>query len=294
VNPGGEPAVTESTALPEPSERAALTQLVRSALTLGLPLLSVITFVAVAIKVFRASHMETSTTVAVVGAADVVLLLKGVVLSLLPGFLAGLIAIAVWLWSSGFPRNSCTPETARRLLRAPEAVALWSLLVVGFFTVPFFAYVLILLPVLFAVVALISRGVFKRETSASIGLWASIVPATSLVVALGSVLYLALSPEVWLPVRQIDIVPGSTISIGTATYSKHVSAYVLDEDKDTISLLIEHPRAVVSVPRTAIEPRPAICIPPPGSLRWLLLRTSQRVGLEGDYPSPYPHCLNPA
>ncbi len=54
----------------------------------SVPALSILTFVIVAVKVFRASGMETSTTVAIVSTADVIALLKGVVLTLLPGFLA--------------------------------------------------------------------------------------------------------------------------------------------------------------------------------------------------------------
>src|ERR1700682_5180372 len=65
----------------------------------SIPALSVLVFFAVTVKVFRAARMETTTTVAIVSSADTVALLKGVVLTLLPGFLAGVVAAGIWWWS---------------------------------------------------------------------------------------------------------------------------------------------------------------------------------------------------
>jgi hypothetical protein len=112
----------------------------------------------------------------------------------------------------------------------------------------------------------------------------------SLLTAVASTGWLAISSDVWLPLRTINISQGHSILVGDKVIKRHVAAYILDSNPDQTTLLVDEPRAVVTVSTASIESNPAICIPAPSRLRWLLLRTSQEVRLEGDYPSPYPQC----
>ena len=70
---------------------------IRGAIFTSIPALAALVFVVVAVKVFRASRMETTTTVAIVSNADDFQLLKGIVLTLLPGLPRG----ARWRRRSG-------------------------------------------------------------------------------------------------------------------------------------------------------------------------------------------------
>src|SRR5262249_14997601 len=97
-----QPALAES---PDPEIKSFFDTL-RGALFASIPALSVLVFIVVAVKVFRASRMETTTTVAIVSTADVVALLKGVILTLLPGFLAALTAAAIWWWAGVIPEHA--------------------------------------------------------------------------------------------------------------------------------------------------------------------------------------------
>jgi hypothetical protein len=117
----------------------------------SIPALSALLFVVVAVKVFRASGMETTTTVAIVSTADDVALLKGVILTLLPGFLAGLVAVSVWWWAAVLPAGLHGPdarEQARRGLVSPQAAWAWAMIVMAFFTVWWPVFLVLLLPVL--------------------------------------------------------------------------------------------------------------------------------------------------
>lgn len=289
--------------------------IVREALWTGIPVTSVLLFVAVAIKVFRAAHMETSTAVAIVKSADVVALSKGVVVTLLPGFLASLIALAVWLWVRAMPsekkssnqneeessyqseeefsnqrEKEFSKQDASQALIGPNADLLWVVLAIGFFTVPFVVFLLIFLPV--AVLALILMVRLRKPS-----LWQSVFKHTrtsmvvlSLLTAVASTGWLAISSDVWLPLRTITISDSHSITVGDKVIEHRVAAYILDSDADQTTLLVDEPRAVVTVSTASIEPNPPICIPAPSHLRWLLVRTSQKVGLEDDYPSPYPRC----
>jgi len=300
---------------------SALLDTARQVLLTGVPIVSVLMFIAVAIKVFRAAHMETSTTVAIVSSANVVALLKGVVVTLLPGFLAGLIAAAVWLWVRAMPGGPIRRTDAKQAVVGPNAVLLWSLLAIGFFTVPFIVYLLIVLPValltllllarwwtgwsatkyrrtrkvagvvFWPVVWLINHVLLGRRTTAAIPFVRKSMVSISLVAAIASTLFLAISPEVWLPLRTIVITPEHSIAVGDHIVLRHqVAAYVLETDATKTTLLTDDPRAVITVSTATVAPYPAICIPKRSGPRWPLLRTSQLIGLDGDFPSPYAQC----
>ena len=91
--------------------------------------MAALAFVVVSVKVFRASRMETTTTVAIVSNADDFQLLKGIVLTLLPGFLAGLTAAAIWWWAAVLPERSRGrgAADAERALFSPQAVWAWAM-----------------------------------------------------------------------------------------------------------------------------------------------------------------------
>jgi hypothetical protein len=96
---------------------------------------SAVTFILVAIKVFRASGMEASTTVAVVSGADILTLLEGVILTLLPSFIGLVTAAAIWWWSRKLPEGG-DREASRKAFLDQDHLTAWVLVTVGFFTVP--------------------------------------------------------------------------------------------------------------------------------------------------------------
>jgi hypothetical protein len=130
-----------------------------------LPALSALVFVIVAVKVFRASMMESTTTVAIVSTANAVALLKGVILTLLPGFLAGLTAISIWWWASVVPRRTETEqrEPARTALLAPQAAFAWSMIIVAFFTVWWPVFLILLAPLLATTAALLPHAIAENR-----------------------------------------------------------------------------------------------------------------------------------
>jgi hypothetical protein len=394
----------------------SLQDVVKTAVLSGLPIVAALTFVAVTIKVFRVARMETATTVAIVSSADPVVLLKGVIVSLLPGFLAGMIALGVWQWATAMPAYGFTVQDGRRALSGPRAGLLATLLIIGFFTVPSFAYLLICLPVLAFIgvvlsgllrpwcrarfssrillcmlcagslaglvilihvtglsawylavfgpvalflAALVLSGGIRRwfrdgNTLARricigcawvvpvlgllvVGLLAGVrfadvlvsvpgaaflvavlhgmfhdwyreglrlarawVVALSAIVAMGSILYLAVSPDVWLPMREIMIKPNQAIVVArhktipamqTGIYHHQVAAYVLNDNGTEMTLLLASPRAVVTIKASSVDPDPLICNRPPAGWRPILLRPSQILKLQKDYGSPYEICL---
>jgi hypothetical protein len=138
-------------------------------------------FVIVTVKVFRASHMETTTTVAIVSNADVYKLLKGIILTLLPGFLAALAAAAVWWWGEVLPKRLDEPgasAAAVRGLYSPQAIFAWAMMVMAFFTIWWPVFLALLVPVLattgaIAPLAIGASRVPKRSTSILHGLVAA-------------------------------------------------------------------------------------------------------------------------
>jgi hypothetical protein len=145
---------------PQTAEVGGFFDTLRGAVLTSIPAVSALVFVVVAVKVFRASMMETTTTVAIVSSADVFALLKGVILTLLPGFLAGLVAASIWWWGGVLPRrfdDARAREEASSALFAPQAVFAWGMVVVAFFTIWWPVFLILLVPVLGTTAALSAR-----------------------------------------------------------------------------------------------------------------------------------------
>lgn len=351
------PAVTTTAPPSEPSDAAktdspaspsSFLETVRGTVLSSLPTVSALTFVVVAVKVFRAANMETSTTVAIVSNADVVALLKGVVLTLLPGLLAGIVAATVSWWGASLPTTE-EPGAARKALFNARAVLAWSLLVVAFYTIswPVFDalflptalmtgwllgrgwhvggehhwrgrrllamlllgtvlaiasvplpvhgtrvwqwFVLVQLPVTVAVGWVVGRGWVWSGVEWSPRLQA-VLPTLGSLAAVGSIGYLTLAPTVWLPLRAITTVPGKTVTVNGTKLPSAFAAFVLSDDKTGVSLLLDTPRAVVSLPPGTVSANPPICIPPIAQNRILLIRASQLFHFDPDHHSPYQVC----
>jgi hypothetical protein len=266
----------------------------RGAVLSSVPVLSALVFVVVAIKVFRASMMETTTTVAIVSTADVVALLKGVILTLLPGFLAGLTAASIWWWAGILPERlggAGAPAAARRALLSPQAAFAWAMTVTAFFTIWWPIFLLLFLPVLATTVALVRRARARRRQLAQ---YETLPLRTTLRVfgLIGAATFvglLTLQPSVWLPLRTITFT-GTPPTLKGRVLPERVAAYVLDRDEDGANLLLNKPRAVVSVAAARIEANTPFCVPPESRLRFLTLRASQIVHLDSDPHSPYEQC----
>lgn len=270
----------------------------RGSVLSSIPALSVVTFVLVAVKVFRASGMETSTTVAIVSTADVVALLKGVVLTLLPGFIAGVIATSIWWWAKSLPTGedikrlseSGEQKQYRKALAAGEFGLAWAMVGVGFFTISWPIFLAFFLPFLSCSVWITGRA-FGKWRSAKVEVWLRrLMRIFGAGAATVSIAYLSLAQTVWLPLRLIEVQPGHSLALNGKALPSTFGAYVLSQDKDGASLLLEEPRAVVQVGPDVIKVDPQICIPPPSSARRFFLRTSQIIGLEEDPGSPYQIC----
>lgn len=151
-----------------PPETKSFFDTLRGSVLSSIPALSALVFVIVAVKVFRASMMETTTTVAIVSTADVVALLKGVILTLLPGFLAGLTAASIWWWAGVLPAQvdgKKAREAATRGLFSAQAVLAWAMIVMAFFTIWWPVFLLLLVPVLSATGALLAQSLRRSDTT---------------------------------------------------------------------------------------------------------------------------------
>jgi hypothetical protein len=103
--------------------------------------------------------------------------------------------------------------------------------------------------------------------------------------------YLSLAQTVWLPLRRIEVQPDHVVELMNGKpLPSPFGAYVLSQDSDGTSLLLDDPRAVVQAGPGAIGADPQICIPPPSGSRRFFLRPSQIIGLEKDPGSPYQTC----
>jgi hypothetical protein len=161
VNPKQAPATG-----PDPSK--AFFETIQGMVLASIPVLTALVFVVVAIKVFRASMMEITTTVAIVSTADVFALLKGVILTLLPGFLAGLAAASIWWWAGALPErvdDDRTKEAATRGLLSPQAALSWAMIVTAFFTIWWPVYLVLLVPVLATTVVLLPQSLGLHRTA---------------------------------------------------------------------------------------------------------------------------------
>jgi len=143
---------------------------VRNTLLTSVPVLSALIFVVVSVKVFRAALMDTTTTVAIVSTADVVALLKGVILTLLPGFLAALTAAAIWWWAGVLPTrlDRAHRDEAQRGLFSPQALWAWAMIVTAFFTVWWPIFLVLLVPVLGTTTALVSLSLGRPTRQSSV------------------------------------------------------------------------------------------------------------------------------
>ena len=197
---------------PKPDPVASFFDTLRGAILASIPALSALVFVVVAVKVFRASYMETTTTVSIVSNADPFQLLKGIILTLLPGFLAALVAAAVWWWGGILPARldeSEAPADARRGLFSPQAVWAWAMAITAFFTIWWPVFLLLLVPVLATTGALIpvafgkSGGASRRTAALVRGAVAVTAGALLLAALVGSIPWTAFAivfvPVVVLP-----------------------------------------------------------------------------------------------
>jgi len=333
-------------------EEAGFFDTLRRAALTSIPVLSALVFVIVSIKVFRASMMETTTTVAIVSSANAIALLKGVILTLLPGFLAGLAALAIWWWAGVLPERldeANVRRDAAKALGSAQAVFAWAMLVMAFFTVWWPVFLILVAPVLAITVALAvlwARGPRRSPASTRQTVLLSVVPAVLVLLVLASLAaagtagwaaclvlgvllvvileaaafgwctssadlrlretmrvfgllaaavfvgILTLEASVWLPLRLVTFVAaqGPVLKQNQPPLPKRVAAYVLNRDGESVSLLLEHPRAVVEIASSAVEGSMPLCVPPESTHRVLTLRASQVLGIDADPHSPYDVC----
>ena len=247
---------------PDAASRGFFSTLRGTVLT-SIPALSALVFVIVSVKVFRASGMEATTTVAIVSEADQFTLLKGVVLTLLPGFLAALCAIAMWWWADSIPEPgtaATTPharvsqaEAARRSLFSSQSIFAWSMVVMAYFTVSWPIFLALLLPVVGATVALSREwrsGGFDPTVVRRVRRTLKWVGGTAAALAVG---FLTLAPSVWLPLRVISVAPGHQVTANGHQMPRQFAGYVLASDDKGSSLLLAKPRAVIQVGPDDIE-----------------------------------------
>jgi hypothetical protein len=265
---------------------------IRGSIITSIPALSSLTFVIVSVKVFRASGMEATTTVAVVSTADPIALLKGVLLTLLPGFLTAVVATSLWWWADAIPKSPVlTSRTATTVgLGSPQAVFAWAMVVTAFYTISWPLFLLLLAPTVVVTLGLI-RGMRGQELTVErltrLRMWLKGVGGTTAVLA---VAFLTLAPSVWLPLRTISVVSGHVVTANGRPLPDKFAAYVLDHDDDSYNLLLAKPRAVVLVSAHDIKPLPPLCVTPAAKTRFFYLRPSQLVHIDPDNHSPYPQC----
>ena len=180
-----------------PDPVAGFFETLRGAILGSIPALAAFVFVVVSVKVFRASRMETTTTVAIVSNADDFQLLKGIVLTLLPGFLAGLAAAGIWWWAGTLPERldgPGAPAASKRSLLSPQAVWVWAMMAMAFFTIWWPVFLLLFAPVvattvMLVAVALGTSGVSRRATN--------VVRAAVVVVSVALLIAAATSAITW-------------------------------------------------------------------------------------------------
>ena len=282
----------------EKKEKSDLFGTLRGTIATSIPALSALVFIVVAVKVFRVSGMEATTTVAIVSNADTVALLKGVILTLLPGFLAALTATSLWWWAGVLPaqgRADQRKKGAAEALSSPQAVLAWALMAMAFFTVPWTVFFLLFIPFVVTVGALVAqwRGWWNVDEGVSLP-WRNVLRVVALAAAAISIGYLTLSRTPWLPLRQITLVPKQkAVHLRKETLPRMFGAYVLSSDDKGTSLLVDTPRAVVQLRSNAIIPNTPLCIPKPkhGLSRYIQLRATQVLHIEPDRGSPYPDCI---
>jgi hypothetical protein len=107
----------------------------------------------------------------------------------------------------------------------------------------------------------------------------------------GLLVYLAISPAVWLPQRAVTVAAQQPpVVVKGKPQPQTFTAYILHSDKDGTALLMSSPRAVVDLAPGQLEPRPPICVPKRSSTRWIFLRLPQLLHIEKDNGTPYDTC----
>jgi hypothetical protein len=255
----------------------------------SVPMLSALVFIVVALKVFRVSGMETTTTVSIVSKADTFALLKGVILTLLPGFLEALTAAALWWWGTTLPREAGGVQAhARELLFSRAALAAWILTLTMFFTIAWPVFLVFFLPVLATTLAL--RRAFAHPNAGRLVVklrkWLLVVGIAVGTISLG---LLTLASNPWLPLQAITVAGTDSLRVGDSPLPHAFPAYVLNRDDKGATLLLDDPRAVVEVDRSEVEPSMPLCVPHETGRSWKI-RASQVVGIDPNVHSPYPEC----
>jgi hypothetical protein len=277
---------------PAPTEtdgRQSLLKTLGSGVLTSIPVLSALVFIVVSLKVFRVSGMETTTTVAIVSKADTFALLRGVIVTILPGFLEALTAVTLWAWGAALPSRAQNVQAdARAALYSPEAAAAWIMTVIMFFTIAWPVFLLFFAPVALTTFAL-SRAIRHPEAVP----WVLRLRKTLLVVALcvGTVSLglLTLASNPWLPLQKITVAPNHILTLNNRQLPGTFAAYVLNHDSQTVTLLLDQPRAVIEVTRGEITPDMPFCVPHETG-RWFKIRATQVLGIDADVPSPYEVC----
>ena len=258
----------------------------------SIPVISALVFIVVTLKVFRVSGMETTTTVSIVSEADTFALLRGVIVTLLPGFLEALTAVSLWLWASRLPRRADGVQArARAALLSPEAAVAWILTVTMFFTIAWPIFLLFFVPMIVTSVAL-----YLAADHPNAGRWVVRLRTSLLVVAFVvgtlSLGLLTLASNPWLPLQTITVASNHTLTLDNEPLPDRFAAYVLNQDDDDFTLLLDDPRAVVELKGGEIERKMPLCIPHETNRGWKI-RASQVLGIDPDDPSPYEECPDP-
>jgi hypothetical protein len=255
----------------------------------SIPVLSALVFVIVAIKVFRVSGMETSTTVSIISKADTFSLLRGVIVTLLPGFLEALTAASLWWWAAMLPRRGEAIQTTARLaLFSREAAVAWALTVTMFFTIAWPVFVVFFVPVA-VTTAVLYRAPNHPELGASVIRMRLVLRVVAVAVGTVSLGLLTLASNPWLPLQAITVRSNHSLTLDHQSLPHKFAAYVLSSNDHGSTLLVDHPRAVIEVSRDDIEPAMPLCVPPEKGRAWKI-RASQAVGIDANVKSPYAEC----
>ena len=259
----------------------------RGSVIASIPAVTALVFVIVSVKVFRVSGMEATTTVAIVSSADVFTLLKGVILTMLPGFLTAVTAVAMWWWADSLPQGSEGTVDVRGALRSPQAFFAWVMVTVAFFTISWPIFLALVIPVGYVTVLLVRQSHYDERARSRARVALKGVGGVVAALALG---ILALAPMVWLPLRTITVVPGEVVHANGKPLPDEFAAYVLNRDDSGTTLLLAEPRTVISVGPGTVEDTMPLCVTPEAPTRVFYLRPSQIVHLDPDNHSPYPNC----
>jgi uncharacterized membrane protein YidH (DUF202 family) len=242
--------------------------------------ISVLSFLVVAIKIFRVSDMETSTALAVVTTADTASVIRGVVISLLPAFLATLIATLAW-WRSQAAIEGATFPLPRW--------AAWLLFALSLFVVATVAFVVLL--VLFGVLLWLARSYTARRDGGSrrplTGLrLVSFLSAALALYFIGT--FVLERTSLWVPEEKVRFAAEDLASQAFPplayphedTSSLTLVGYVLKQGDGVTTMLTESNRGAVRVfirvPGTPLKR--TVCLSDPPSNSWFYRRPIQVLG----------------